>query len=110
MRQRKKLIKRALPDLVYSISTDNEWHAKLFQSNIGEAHPTASAHVHWSSADLGASLRRHKIEFFASRAEPNDAEAWLSDGGMVIFKFWADGQPDLYACSGNNSEIPALIG
>jgi hypothetical protein len=51
---------------------------------------------------VAPAIRKWELQFSVSIVPPGDAEAWLSENGMVIFKFWATGFPSVHCFSGNN--------
>jgi len=51
---------------------------------------------------VATAIRKWGLHYSVSVVPPGNAETWLSENGMVIFKFWATGFPSVRRFSGNN--------
>jgi len=50
-------------------------------------------------------VQKFGLRFCVTVADAQEAEPWLSDGGCVVFKFWATDFPTVIFSSGNNPAI-----
>jgi hypothetical protein len=103
-RIRKKLHKRYLELEVIDLSLIASWRARLFETPIGQYIPLDGSRLEGVPERLMKAIRRHRLEFEAARVPATEAEPWLSEGGLVVFRFRAREFPSIVHHSGNNPD------
>jgi len=101
----KKLHKHWLDLGVVDASLVSSWRKKLFDANESEEFSIDSDNCDGLWADTVAALKKYQLSYRVARVPDSEAEVWLSDGGMVVFKFWATKYPSVRIFSGNNPDI-----
>ena len=102
----KKIHKHWLEYAIVDCSLNSQWRKKLFESAPSQVFAISAEDTGGLPKKAAAAVIRYKLHFSAQRVESSEAESWLSEGGNVIFKFWATAYPTLRVYSGNN---PAAI-
>jgi hypothetical protein len=97
----KKIHKRWLVDIV-DLSQYPHWRTRLFDSASGQVFAISVDDTRGLRGEAVAAVCRYKLHFSLQKVESSDADAWLSEGGGVIFKFWASTYPSVRIHSGNN--------
>jgi hypothetical protein len=103
-RLRKKWHKEVLPDLV-DLSQRSFWRARLFQASLGESYPVDSDHLDGVPARLAGAICARHLRFEIAKVAPEETEPWLSEGGLIVFRFRAREFPSVALYSGNNPEV-----
>jgi len=98
----KKLHKRWLDDVMIDASLVSYWRSRLFESNPGEVFEISRRDTSGLPSVVATAIRTFGLHYSVSVVPPGDAQAWLSENGMVLFKFWATGFPSVHCFSGNN--------
>jgi hypothetical protein len=102
----KKLHRHWLEMGIIDVSQNSHWRKQLFESAPGETFIISIEDTAGLRRDVSAAVRRYKLHFTVRKAESSEAEAWLSEYGHIVFKFWATSYPTVRAYSGNN---PAIV-
>lgn len=55
--------------------------------------------------DTAKAIQRLNLRYMVAKVPAESTEPWLSEGGLVIFKFWAVRHPSVKAYSGNNPDV-----
>jgi hypothetical protein len=98
----KKIHKRWLESDVLDLSQNSHWRKILFDSNPGEVFTIFHGCTQGLSRDAQEAVRRYGLHFSLKKIESSRAETWLSEGGFVVFEFWATAYPGVRVRSGNN--------
>jgi hypothetical protein len=98
----KKLHSRWINDVMIDASQVSYWRSRLFDSKPGEIFEISKRDTSGLPSVVAPAIRKWGLQVSVSIVPPGDAEAWLSENGMVIFKFWASGFPSVHCFSGNN--------
>lgn len=98
----KKIHKRWLESDIVDLSQDQHWRKRLFDSPPGQVFAISIDDTLGLRGDAVAAVCRYKLRFSLQRVELSQADAWLSEGGSVVFKFWASNYPSVRIYSGNN--------
>jgi len=98
----KKLHKRWLESDIVDLSQNSNWRKRLFDSTPGQIFAISVDDTQGLRRDAASAVRRYKLHFSAQKVASSEGEAWLSEGGNVIFKFWATSYPRTHIYSGNN--------
>jgi hypothetical protein len=101
----KKLHKYWLSLGVVDASLVSAWRRKLFDANEFDEFSIDSDNCDELWSDTVAALKKYQLSYRVARVPNSEAESWLSDGGMVVFKFWATKYPSVKIFSGNNPDI-----
>ena len=104
-RLRKRWHRRVLERRVIDLSTVSFWRARLFSAPLGQEFPLDAEHLEGVPDALARDVRRHRLRYQAARVLPEEAEPWLSEGGLVIFRFRAREFPAVAVYSGNNPDV-----
>jgi len=78
------------------------WRFRLFDSNAGEVFEISRRDTSELPSAVVRAVGKFGLRFSVSIVPAGDAEAWLSENGMVVFNFWATGFPTVHRFSGNN--------
>jgi hypothetical protein len=98
----KKLHRRWLDDLMMDASQASYWRGRLFDSKLGEVFEISRGVTSELPRRVTEAIHQYGLRFSVSTVSPVEADSWLSQGGYVIFKFWATEFPSLTRYSGNN--------
>ena len=101
----KKLHKKWLEWGVIDASQNPYWRKKLFESKYYELFPIDKDHLEGILPDVARAIKRYDLHYLASKVSADEAEPWLSEGGLIIFKFWAKHHPSVKTFSGNNPDV-----
>ena len=104
-RQVKKLHRRWLDAGVIDASQASYWRSRLFDSRAGEVFEISRADLSGLPLDVALAIQRFALRFSVTVANPAEGEPWLSEGGAVVFKFWATDFPGVKSYSGNNPAV-----
>ena len=104
-RLRKKKHKFWLDAGVIDATQMSYWRCLLFDSEEGQPIPINKTHMPGLSAQVRAAIEKHALRYLAAKVPAHETEAWLSEGGFVIFKFWAEEFPEVRLFSGNNPDV-----
>lgn len=97
----KKLHRRWIGICLIDAGQNLHWRQHLFDSGEGEVFELSAERTFGLHTETTAAVRRYKLRFSVRKADVSEAEAWLSEGGSIILKFWATAYPTVTACSGN---------
>ena len=81
------------------------WRAKLFSSTPGEVFQIHSADTTGLPGPAVGAIHKYQLRYSIRVADAKEAEAWLSENGIVVFKLWAHDYPAVRSYSGNNPDI-----
>ena len=81
------------------------WRKRLFASNVNDTFSISASDTSGLPEMVAAAVRRYELHFSVRKAESSEAESWLSEGGAVIFKFWATAYPTVCAYTGNDPSV-----
>lgn len=99
----KKLHRRWLDaGVMIDASQSSCWRTRLFDSKAGEVFEISRADLsglHWTVA---MAVHRFDLRYAVTVVPSAEDEPWLSDDGLVVFKFWAIDFPTVRRYSGNN--------
>ncbi|WP_437996318.1 hypothetical protein WMF26_35230 [Sorangium sp. So ce185] len=104
-RTRKKLHKRHLELDVIDLSLVAFWRARLFETPVGNDLPLDGSHLEGVPERFRKAIRRHRLEYDVARVPATEAEPWLSEGGLIVFRFRAREFPSVVRYSGNNPDV-----
>ena len=93
-----------LEDVFYDLSLDSSWRKRLFEANFHQAFPIDAGHLDDVPGRIAEPIKKFNLRFLAAKVPPQETESWLSDGGMIVFKFWAQEYPSVSRFSGNNPD------
>jgi len=108
----KKYHKFWLPDVRIDASQSPYWRKILFNGEYNEPFTIDKEHLEGISIWTAKAIKRYELRYRVAKVLPEMAdEAWLSEGGLAIFKFWCADYPTLCLFSGNNPQThcPTLI-
>ena len=100
----KKIHKTWLQDIVVDVSQISYWRNKLFKLKENEELEINTTNHKDLPEYIVSAITKYKLNYKVSKVSSSEAEPWLSEGGMLIFKFWAVNYPSLCGYSGNNPE------
>jgi hypothetical protein len=98
----KKLHRRWLDDLMMDASQSGYWRGRLFDAPPGEVFEISPRNTSGLPRRVTEAIQKYGLCFSVSTVSSVEAESWLSQGGNVIFKFWATEFPSVTRFSGNN--------
>jgi hypothetical protein len=98
----KQIHKRWLESDVLDLSQHSYWRKRLFDSVPGEVFAVSGGCTRGLRRDAQVAICRYGLHFSLQKIESSEAEMWLSEGGFVVFEFWATAYPSLRVRSGNN--------
>ncbi len=104
-RQVKKLHRRWLDAGVIDASQASYWRSRLFDSRVGEVFEISRADLSGLPLAAALAIQKFALRFSVTVADPAEAEPWLSEGGAIVFKFWATDFPSVRSYSGNNPAV-----
>jgi hypothetical protein len=102
----KKLHKYWLGYGVIDASTTKYWRKMLFASRQGESFLIDKSHCKDLDDKTTKAIAKYDLSYRVAVVDGSETEAWLSEGGLVVFKFWAEAFPSVKAFSGNNPDVP----
>jgi hypothetical protein len=103
-RLRKKLHSQWLYEQIVDLNLDSYWRTLLLDSNVNQVFTINKKATANLSQELKDAVLRYDLEFCAAKVPEEEALGWLSEGGMVIFKFWAKEFPEVNVLSANSAE------
>jgi hypothetical protein len=98
----KKLHKRWLNHVLYDVSVNGDWRKKLFNAPRGEIFGVDESCLEGLDETTRAAILEYDLRYNFGVIKPLDCDAWFSEGGLVVFKFWARDFPGVSAFSGND--------
>jgi hypothetical protein len=104
-RQIKKLHRHWMGVGVIDATQVAYWRGKLFDSRAGEVFEISRADVSGLPLQVAAAIRKFGLRFSVAVVDPAQAAPWLSEGGLVVFKFWATDFPTIVLYSGSNPAV-----
>lgn len=104
-RLRKKLHKHWLSAGVVDATQHTYWRDLLYKSDYYDSIPINKEHMQGLSKCVCLAIEKYNLQYLTAKIRPDEAESWLSDGGLVIFKFWAQEFPSVNIFSGNNPHV-----
>ena len=104
-RQVEKLHRRCLDADVIDASQASSWRSRLFDSEVGEVFEITSADLPGLPLGVALAIQKFGLRFSVTVANPAEAEPWLSEGGAIVFEFWATDFPRVRSYAGNNSAV-----
>ena len=110
MKQRKRRIDKKLHKIwldleVIDLSQKSYWRERLFNSNKNQHFDINENNFEEASKILKEAIMKYKLKFKVCRVHESEADHWLSEGGNIVFKFWATNYPSLKAYTGNNPKV-----
>src|SRR5882757_1052120 len=78
------------------------WRSRLFGSSPGEGFEISRRDTSGLPSVVATAIGTFGLHYSVSIVPPGDAESWLRENGLVVFKFWATGFPSVHRFSGNN--------
>lgn len=87
---------------VIDVSQISYWRGKLFSATKNEVFQIDSADTTGLASATVRAIRKYHLRYSVSVVDASEAEAWLSECGMVVFKLWANDYPSVRSYSGNN--------
>lgn len=104
-RLRKKLHHAELHRQVVDLSQVSYWRQRLFDSEVDRTFPIDRDHLEGVPASLAKAIRARNLRFEVSKVDARDAPSWLSDGGLIIFRFRSVEFPSVVSFTGNNPGV-----
>lgn len=104
-RQRKKQHRRFLDRYLPDLCLVAPWRQQLLLGQFNEPYVLDALHTAELPAELSKSIRDHRLQFEIAKVPACEAESWLSEGGMMIFRYRSREFPSVVAYSGNNPEV-----
>lgn len=104
-RQLKKMHRKWLDDVI-DVSQFSYWRRKLFASANNEVFQIDAADTTGLAGPVVRAIQRFQLRYSVRVGRASEADAWLSEGGMTVFEFWANDFPQVRRYSGNS---PAVI-
>ncbi|GAB3255625.1 hypothetical protein [Chitinimonas naiadis] len=104
-RLQKKLHKYWLDYGVIDASVNSLWRKRLFEAQPGDIFSICKNDTAGLHQEVVNAIYRYDLKFSVRTAVATEAESWLSENGMVLFKFWATGFPTLSRFTGNNPDV-----
>ena len=104
-RLRKKLHKYWLDYGVIDASVNPLWRKRLFESRPGDIFSISKDDTAGLHEEVANAIRRYDLKFSVRIAVATESEPWLSENGMVLFKFWAAEFPTVARFTGNNPDV-----
>ncbi len=101
----KKLHKYWLGYGVIDASTTKYWRKLLFESSPGESYPIDKLHCNDLRENTAAAIAKYDLKYRVGVVDGSETESWISEDGLVVFKFWAQEFPSVKAFSGNNPNV-----
>jgi hypothetical protein len=77
----------------------------LFDAEENEPFYIDKNNIDHLSNNLIKVILEYDLKYQVAKVPSDETEAWLSEGGLVIFKFWAKDFPSVKIYSGNNPNI-----
>jgi hypothetical protein len=104
-RLRKKLHRAELHYRVVDLTQKSYWRQRLFDSKAYQVFPIDRDHLEGVPSSLANAIRARNLRFEVSKVDARDAPSWLSDGGLIIFRFRAVEFPSVVIFTGNNPRV-----
>ena len=90
---------------VVDLSQNSYWRKKLFEAKEYEPFDIDKNNLDHLSKNLIKAILEHDLKYQVAKVPSNETESWLSEGDLIIFKFWAKEFPSVKIFSGNNPDI-----
>lgn len=90
---------------VIDASQQTYWRKKLFESTTDQVFVIDQYHHVDLCPVTIAAIKKYELSYSVKKVDASEAAAWLSQGGLVVFKFWANHYPTVQSFSGNNPEL-----
>jgi hypothetical protein len=101
----KKLHRRWLDEAMIDATQASYWRGRLFDSTPREVFEISRRDTSGLAPGVTSAIAKYGLRFSVCTVPSGEAESWLSQGGNVIFKFWATEFPSLTRFSGNNPAV-----
>lgn len=89
---------------VIDASQKSFWRRKLFEAKENFTFIIDYENCQELSPDTIEALRKYKLRYLVAKVAECEAESWLSEDGLVVFKFWPLKYPGIKMYSGNNPD------
>lgn len=100
----KKLHKKWLALDVIDLSQDSFWRKKLFEADKNEIFDIDKNNLDNLPQTLVKAIIRYNLKYRVAKVDGSETDAWLSEDGSIVFKFWVVEFPNLNIFSGNNPD------
>ena len=100
----KKLHKKWLELDVIDLSQDSFWRKKLFNADKNEIFDIDKNNLDHLPQSLVKKIIKYNLKFKVAKVDTSETDAWLSENGSIVFKFWVVEFPNLKIFSGNNPD------
>lgn len=98
----KEIYEKIISDVAMEISIASEWRRRIFKLKENEVLEISFE----NPLDLPNYIREdivaNKLIFYVKIVKDCPEKF---DDGLIIFKFWAKGHPEIYSYSGNNPDV-----
>tara|TARA_B100000446_G_C10528788_1_gene332958 strand:+ start:677 stop:1006 length:330 start_codon:yes stop_codon:yes gene_type:complete len=101
----KKLHKAWLELGVVDATQISLWREKIFNAEINEVFEIDIANHEGLDDQVVSAIRKYNLQYCVSKIPSSEAEPWLSEGNLVVFKFWAKHHPKVCLYTGNNPSV-----
>ena len=101
----KKLHKKWLELDVIDLSQDSFWRKKLFEADMNEIFDIDKNNLEHLPQSLAKAILKYNLKFKVAKVDGSETDAWLSENGCIVFKFWVVEFPKLKMFSGNNTDF-----
>ena len=98
----KKFHKFWLQEVLIDVSQNPQWRETLFNSEYNASFTIDKEHLGGITDLTAKAIRRYGLRYRVAKVPSEVADAWLREGGQVVFKFWCADYPALHSYSGNN--------
>lgn len=92
-------------DYVIDVSQSSYWRYKLFASANNVVFQIDVADTTGLAGPVVRAIQRYQLRYSVRVGRASEADAWLSEGGMTVFVFWANDFPQVRRYSGNNQAV-----
>ncbi|MBC2737473.1 MAG: hypothetical protein HF981_24140 [Desulfobacteraceae bacterium] len=90
---------------VVDLSQNSYWRKKLFDAEENEPFDIDKNNIDHLPNNLIKEILEYDLKYQVAKVPSDETESWLSEGGLVIFKFWVKDFPSVKIYSGNNPDI-----
>ncbi|HEY0465392.1 MAG TPA: hypothetical protein VGC79_14355 [Polyangiaceae bacterium] len=90
---------------VIDLSQNSFWRARLFNGPFNEPYHLDVDNLNGVPVRIANAIRRRNLRYDVTKVPANEAEPWLSEGGLVVFRFRAREFPSVTSYSGNSPTI-----
>ncbi|WP_426339203.1 hypothetical protein ACN9MZ_23100 [Pseudoduganella sp. S-14] len=92
-------------DILADASQSRFWRQRLFSSHPGEIHTIDRDNCQELPEYLCSVIQRYELRYSVYVAAASEGPMWLTEGGLLLFKFWASEFPTVHDFSGNNPNV-----